>query len=41
MFIYLYLAILSILIFISVYKFRKKLGLVLNVNDIPNEKENS
>ena len=38
MFIYLYLAILSILIFIWVYKLRKKLGLALNVNDIPNEK---
>ncbi len=38
MFIYLYLAIFSIFIYLIIYKFRKKIGLILNVNDIPNEK---
>ena len=37
MFIYIYLAIFSIIVYFFIYRF-KKIGLILNVNDLPNEK---
>ena len=38
MFIYIYLAIFSIIVYFFIYRFRKKIGLILNVNDLKKEK---